>query len=208
MENDPTPKLSLRVEGFFHELFLSSHTPRFDFVFGVVAPVLCLFFDPYWFRSRCYSIGMFAPYAPFWYTAIWLQIIALVVWIVYRGRIKYALGSIAGFFFVGAALWAILGGTLLLWTGPLLFVVCFGGSLALTPFLTCFVYLRNSLRASWQAQHQEQVLSRKFLVGAVLTGALFALAIPASVQWQRVPFPQGQIVSLLNDDSCKGPHGE
>jgi hypothetical protein len=161
----------------------------FDVVFGIVAPVLCLYFDPLVFRDWSYSSGLCLPvlglkqYAPFAYLAIGLGAALLAAWLIAGERLAHWAGLLAGVFFVGAGLAAFLGFVLLPISLPMLIALC-SGSLGLIPFVTAFVYLRHAWRTFRYAPEAQSPVQWARLGALFLTGVVLVLTIPGVVQWQ------------------------
>ena len=116
----------------------------FDVMFGIVAPVLCLGFDPIVFRSW-FSEALFPDYQTFAYLFSGLEILLLSFWLVTGACFPIWNRMIGGMFLAGAAFCATAGVVLAPFS---LIGLVFGiGVFGFTPFLTALVYLRNGLRA-------------------------------------------------------------
>ncbi len=133
---------------FWSRQFRPEKTVRqvvFDVLFGIVAPVLCLIFDPVVFRDG----NTLNRVAVFGYFAITIGIIALG-WHLAARRTPA---------FVSGALFA--GATLALVIGILIFPLALSSALLLigipgfTPLMTAFVFIRNA-RRSWSVSVQRQ----------------------------------------------------
>lgn len=183
----------------------SNPPPIFDFIFGIVVPILCLYFDPVVFYDKvpCSNTPLpLAPYQIFMYIAMGLGMIILAIWLVVGNKITHGLGLIAGVFFVGTALAATIGIVLLPMSLPGL-LICLG-VLGFIPFLTAYVYFRNGIRTVLRARQQNPSRSSTRLIAAILTGALLILCIPAFLQWQAPRlFPQWQAAPQYAD-TCAG----
>jgi hypothetical protein len=195
---EPAPR---QPEGFWRRQFSDVPTRQqtiFDVIFGIVLPIVCLYFDPIVFRNNldpCNTTKSFSTqYAFFVYTLIGLGILMLTLWLMARSFIRSQAAVFAGIFFTGSVLSAILGVVLL----PLsvIGIILYGlGLLGFIPFLTSLVYLRNSIHA-WQSA-QEQSRSRNSLIFQALAGVLTIFLIASLVQWQNSAlFPQPEIKSI------------
>jgi hypothetical protein len=109
----------------------------FDVVAGILLPLLCLALDPIVFRS----VGVLEPYAGPAYGTMGLSFLSLAIWLIVR-RAGFVMG---GALAAGAGFALVVGIILLPYSvfGMLALI----GVLGFSPFLTSFVYLRNSVRA-------------------------------------------------------------
>jgi hypothetical protein len=167
-------------------LIITNRQNIFDVVFGVIAPVLCLVFDPFVFTGMAYIyVGSFlASYRIFFYLAISFGIVGLIVWLVFSRKLNSQWNSyFIGVLFLGALLAFALG--LLLLPFSLIGINLLIGIFGFTPFLTGFVYLRNGIRAS-----KKNTLSQKSSWIIIILGITSILTIPTFVQWKT-----SQIVS-------------
>ena len=151
----------------------------FDLAIGIVAPVLCLVFDPVVFRSGGFGSAIFGSFQLFAYGAIALEIAALAAWLALGARAAEWRNVIGGVLSAGALFSFVIGVALL----PLSVIgLLFGiGVFGLTPFLVAFVYWRNGRRAlqSGGAHGRWGRVAALTLLGAWLT-----FAPPAWAQWR------------------------
>lgn len=197
------PPFPLKNKGFWRNLFANDSSPIFDILLGVIAPALCLVFDPFVFREvfRCTNFVYLGTITIFAYTAISLGIFTLLVWIFLGNKIRYGLGLISGVFIAGSVLACTVGIVLLPFSLLGLTLYCLGLA-GLIPFLTSFVYLRNAIRALRRDRQQNPFRPMPRLIGLVLTGFLLILAVPAFAQWQAPQlFPQVQMTQQY-DAAC------
>jgi hypothetical protein len=168
-----------------------------DLVFGVLAPLACLVFDPIVFRS-----GLGGPvvgnYAVVGYSAIALGLVALPVWL-FRGRpAAFLAGLLAG----GAVFALCLGLTLL----PLSFLglaMCIG-VLGFTPFLTAWVFARNSrdaFRTATTSASAPSVPALAFL------GFVIACGGPWAAHWYVASEVSRAVERVASDDPAEGERG-
>lgn len=149
----------------------------FDVVFGIIAPILCLVFDPFVFRSGIFGgAGYLHSIQTFAYISVGLGIISLIIWLYPSEKTALLAGIISGIFFVGALLAFALGLVLLPYSifGLIIVIGVFG----LTPFLTAFVYLRNGLRAFRKIQSTQ---NKNLLVGTMALGVICVIGIPLAI---------------------------
>jgi hypothetical protein len=151
-------------------------TPQivFDVLMGAVAPVLCFLFDPIVFTAR-FGAPLFPDYQTFAYVLSAAQVFLLCVWLVLPPENHVGRGMIAGGL-MGGAIFCLATGVIL---APFsLLGLMFGiGIFGFTPFVTAFVYIRNSIRASRIAPTRPS-----FETGiASIAGFLFALALPLAL---------------------------
>ncbi len=125
----------------------------FDFIFGVLAPLICLIVDPVVFKGS-YSFdtsfiatgGLLAFAKVFYYVAIGLVVILLTVWLFFRSRLIPYAAYIVGIFTIAMIVSALLGVVLLPFS-----VIGIGlsgvGLLGFTPIFTAIVYYRQRKQA-------------------------------------------------------------
>ncbi|MCA1591520.1 MAG: hypothetical protein LC754_02485 [Acidobacteria bacterium] len=173
-----------RWRRFWRRQFDDIATPaqvKFDVVFGIMLPVLCFIFDPVVFRGGLAGGGgLLAAYSLFAYGVSALEMTALGLWLV-MGRRLGVWSSAAGGILLAGALFSFTIGLLIL---PLtligmLFIIGFPG---LTPFFTTLVYLRSGLRAVRATR--AELRPGTHAVGALALGTVFALGVPAALDWQ------------------------
>jgi hypothetical protein len=147
MSNAPTAP---RTPPFWDRQFapeLSWGQLVFDLVAGILLPVFCLVADPIVFRESPFGTPLLGGYAPLAYVAIVTGLLALAIWLLARRPAALLAG-----FLVAGALFALLLGIALF---PFSLIGLFAGigALGLSPFLTAFVFFRNSVRA-WDRARQ------------------------------------------------------
>ena len=161
----------------------------FDLIFGVIAPILCLVFDPGIIRppnDPCLgSLTVFNRYAMFMYIAIAVGVVALIIWLMLNNMLKNAAPFFAGVFAVGVPFALTIGIVILpMSLYGLLFMGL--GLLGFIPFLTALTYLRNCVGAIQITQELPNTLFFKF--GFAFIGAFFTLGISLFMQY-RFPIP-------------------
>jgi hypothetical protein len=116
----------------------------FDVAFGIVLPLVCLYFDPFVFRHP-FGEPLLGAHLVVAAVAIGLGLLSLSTWLLIRWPPAFMAGLLAG----GAIFASLLGVVLLPFS--LLGLVVFIGILGFSPFVTAFVFWRNALHAYRQA---------------------------------------------------------
>jgi hypothetical protein len=173
----PQPR---RARGFWQRQFDDAPTPaqrRFDVLFGIVLPILCLVFDPIVFRGGLMrEVGLYSKYQFYAYTLSALEMVALCAWLLSAGRAGRRPAALAGMLLAGALYSFFVGLTILPFSVVgLLFLLV--GALGFIPFLTAFVYLRNGWRAAG-AVGRAGTGSPGLAAAALACGFVFALGVP------------------------------
>jgi hypothetical protein len=149
---------------------------KFDALFGIVLPALCLFFDPIVFRGGMMGTGgpVLGQYRLFAYGVIAIEIGVLALWLLAGERLKDWGGMLGGAMLAGALFSLAVGMLILPYTiiGLIILVGVFG----FIPFFTTFVYLRNAARA---LATSEPYLGAWRRAAALALGATVSLAAPA-----------------------------
>jgi signal transduction histidine kinase len=157
------------------EIRPSSHRRLgFDVFFGIIAPLLCLYFDPVVLRgSRLPGTGLLTYLSLFVYLVIGASIAFLAFRLITRRGSAFLAGAL-----YGGAFFAFFVGILIL---PLTLVTLLAliGIPGLTPFFTGYVFLRNA-RLSWRQSAAGALRSRA--LPAALLGAVLVLGVPLSFQ--------------------------
>lgn len=171
---------------FWRRQFNDAPTPaqfRFDVIFGLVLPVLCLVFDPIVFRSGGGELfgrdGIYQRVRFFAYSASALEMATLACWLfVIR---KYpAWSRPAGGVMAAGALFALAVGLAILPFSVIGLLFVGLGALGFIPFVTALVYFRNARRALRLNRAGEPV--RGGAMAAFAFGAALALCMPAVAQ--------------------------
>ena len=155
---------------------------RFDVIFGLVLPVLCLVFDPIVFRSGFGLLGHDGIYHDvrfFAYSASALEMATLACWLFVIRRYP-AWSRPAGGVMAAGALFSLALGLAILPFSVIGLLFAGVGALGFIPFVTALVYLRNARRALRLNRTGEPV--RGGATAAFAFGLAFALATPAVAQ--------------------------
>jgi hypothetical protein len=183
------------TQGFWQRQISPEVTPQqiaFDVIFGILVPILALVFDPIVFRG--YYVFL-APFRIFAYVAIALGTIALALWLRLFPHLSRWSGFFAGIFFAGEVFALLLGLALLPLSLPGLLVLI--GILGLIPFVTSFVFYRNSKRARRLAQASP---ARVWQVGSFLLGILLVIGVPAATHVLTNRFVSQSVDDILAGD--------
>lgn len=150
----------------------------FYWVFGVIAPILCLVFDPILFRSwSICGVGILQGLAMPVYSVIGVGIISFAGWLLFASKFQALAGLFAGVFATGSLVAFSIG--LMLVPISLFGLLAFGlGALGFIPFITAWVYGRYAIRA-WQYGWGEHPPPRFKRVVMTLSG----LALVVSIFW-------------------------
>ena len=169
----------------------------YDFMFGIILPVLCFIFDPIVFSGRGFVTGIvpLAQYKSLVYLFSALSIVTLGGWLLAYRAVKAAGGIIAGILLSGAACSLLIG--ILILPLSLIGLMIIIGILGFIPFFTAFVYLRNGIRAMRSA---ESYVSHPKLVGSLLLGAFLITAFPYAAYTGVNRMVSQSINDLTKDD--------
>jgi hypothetical protein len=110
-----------------------------DLAWGIVMPVLCLLYDPMFFREAGW-VGILG------YLAIGTQMLWLLVWLTVGARACWLAGILAGALSVGVGV-AVLVGVLLLPMSVIGTLAAVIGLLGFTPWFTAWIFWRNAADA-------------------------------------------------------------
>ena len=180
MDMNSDPVASAGTHGFWSRQFQPSGTPlqcAFDICFGLIAPILCVIYDPAVFRSGGVPSSAFLnTVSLFAYLEIAIGVLALGYYLLVRRASTFLSGVLYG----GALFSLLLGLAMLPLTllGLMLLIGVFG----FTPFLSGFVFWRNAHRC-WQESNIHTPGNRGlrgFRMAAF--GTLIALGLPMGVQ--------------------------
>jgi hypothetical protein len=184
---------------FWERQFVSRSTAgqiAFDVVFGIVLPLVCLYFDPIVFRAS-FGRPLLGSYAIVGAVAIGLGLLSLSAWAVIRRPPAFFAGLLAG----GAIFAALLG--LVLLPMSLIGLTAGIGVLGFTPLATAFVFTRNAVRAYRQARAGSA--SVRHLLSAV--GLVVACGGPWAAQWYVTQEVSRATEMVLSADPAEAARG-
>ncbi len=151
----------------------------FDWIFGVILPVICFSADPAIFRNGIAGEAFLGTIKPFAYLLSFVSIMAMMAWLIWGDRLKWVSGFLAGLFIVGGLVSFVIG--LVLLPVSIVGLIILIGALGFTPLLTSIVYLRNAYRSYHSAtQHFESGLLFRTII---LTG-MFSVITPAVINME------------------------
>ncbi len=164
--------------GFWRRQFMpptSGAQRAFDVLFGVVAPVLCFFFDPIVFKAD-FTEGLFSSYQAYAYMVSGVEMLLLLTWLIWGKQLRPRTGLVGGILMAGALFSAVIG--VLILPFSLLGLVLGIGILGFIPFLTALVYYHNGRQALQSARDN---FPDRSWVRTVALASLLVLSAPAAV---------------------------
>jgi hypothetical protein len=180
-------------QGFWSRQFHQEQTWyqfAFDILAGVVAPPLCLIFDPIVFSDTDLN-----RYQAAGYSAIGLEVLALWIWLFLGEFAGRSIAFLGGMLLFGAFLAGTIG--ILLLPLSLIGLLVLIGVLGFLPFCTAFAFLRNGFMALRQANAR---MGKTMLSGLLATGVIFAASIPMFVHHYVSHNISDSIIAILGDD--------
>ena len=172
--DDPEP-VSRSKPGFWRRQFsceVTSGQRKFDWMFGVIMPAVCIGFDPIVFTGMNGGDGLLTSIKPFAYLLSFTAIMAMAAWLLWGDKLRGLAGALAGFFAVAGVLALAIGIFLLPFSLFGLFIVI--GALGFTPLFTSTVFLRNSARAYHSAK---EFIDPSVLQHLAAVSALFSAVV-------------------------------
>lgn len=178
----PSPQTMVEPEhgsdktGFWRRQFISTITTaqkRFDWIFGVIMPTVCFFFDPIVFRSSFGSsdvlLGGFSRFA---FLLSFTSIMATMAWLLWGEKLKWANAFLSGLFAVSSLAALAIG--IFLTPFSILGLAFLIGALGFTPLFTSFVFWRNSVRSFRAAQPflEKDALANMFALAAIASAVI------------------------------------
>jgi hypothetical protein len=162
-------------KGFWKRQFQKESTEpqrRFDWLFGVVLPVVCFAFDPVVFKTVFREPALLGAFKPFAYVLSFVSVMAMAAWLIWGAKLKWLSAFLVGLFAVGGLISLAVG--IVLSPFSLIGLIFLIGILGFTPLFTSIVFLRNAVRAFHAAKpfFEKGVLINSFMLSAVLSFAL------------------------------------
>lgn len=166
-------------KGFWRRQFDRQATAaqkRFDWIFGVILPVICFAFDPVVFKGNAMGTAYLADYKPFAYILSFVSVMAMAAWLIWGAKLKWLGAVLAGLFVVGGLI--SLGIGIVLFPVSVLGLIILVGVLGFTPLFSALVYLRNARRAYQSAKPflENGVLVNSFVLSAILSAVIPSVA--------------------------------
>ena len=159
--------------GFWRRQFQQQSTKaqrKFDWLFGVILPVICFAFDPIVFTNATF-LGNYKAFA---YILSFVSVMAISAWLIWGAKLKWLNAILAGLFIIGSVV--SLGIGIVIFPISVLGLIVLIGALGFTPLFCSIVFLRNSVRALRAAK---PFLEKKTLVYVFLLAALFSAVVPS-----------------------------
>ncbi len=150
----------------------------FDWIFGVILPVLCFSADPAIFKTSELwgSSAYLAVLKPFAYLLSFVSIMALMASLIWGAKLRALNGPLAGLFFVGGII--SFGVGIIILPVTIAGLIIFIGVLGFVPFLSSAVYLVHAFRSLDRAK---PVFERAVLIRTIVITGLFSLITPAVI---------------------------
>jgi hypothetical protein len=168
---------STREKGFWRRQFQKESTEsqrKFDWIFGVILPVICFIADPIVFKGESFGTPWLETFKPFAYVLSFVAVMAASAWLIWGEKLKGFNAILAGLFAVCGLI--SLGIGIVLFPLSLFGLVVIIGVLGFTPLFTSIVYLRNAARAY---QTAKPFLENKLLINSFVLSAVLSFTFPA-----------------------------
>lgn len=163
----------------------------FDWVFGVILPVICFAFDPIVFRQPDALLGGWGIFA---YTLSYVSIMSLMAFMLFGNKLGWINAVLGGLFGAGALISLVVG--LILLPFSLLGLLFLIGALGFTPLFTARVYWRNAKLAFGYAKES---IDHRTLIYVGIISALFSFTVPYVLNTQ-VNQGQSTMRFILHED--------
>ena len=176
-KEEPAEVLEVKP-GFWKRQFevdVTRRQKKFDWIFGVILPVICFYFDPIVFRNSAGDIGpaLLGKISAFAHVLSFAAVLGTMAWLLWGEKLGWVNASLAGLFVVSSVAALAIG----IFISPysLLGLIVLIGALGFTPFFTSFVLLRNSIRTFRAAKAS---LPKDLLINSFALAALASAVIP------------------------------
>jgi hypothetical protein len=185
--------------GFWKRQFRGVPTRKqkaFDWIFGVIMPVICFVFDPIFFKSVFFGVAILGVFKPFAYILSFVTVMAMSTWLIWGARLKWLNAPLAGLFLISGVVSFVIGVVLLPFS--LIGLIILIGVLGFTPFLSAIIFLRNAYRAYQTAKPfvQKRLIFHLFTLSAALS-----LQIPVSINLQIKKSLDAVVSAVKNEDA-------
>lgn len=179
LDEKPIEKTEEKI-GFWKRQFQTETTKKqkiFDWIFGVILPVICVVADPIVFKGYGAGKGaLLAGFKPFGYLLSFASIMLMMAWLIWGTKLKWFNSFLSGFFAVGSFVSFVIG--IIFFPLSVIGIFFVIGIFGFTPLFASFVYLRNSVRAFHLAN---QFLRKWALIGAFVLSGVLSFTIPMLV---------------------------
>ena len=166
----------------------------YDWIFGVILPVICFAFDPIVFKGNGFGgTAFFSNYKPFAYLLSFACVMAMAAWLIFGEKLKWLNGFLAGLFFFGGLISLAVG--IVLFPFSVMGLIVLIGALGFTPLFTAVIFLRNAFRA---LHASKGFLAKEVRIYAFAFGLIFSASltwtinseIKKSLRWIEIGNPQ------------------
>lgn len=167
---------SVERKSFWKRQFQKESTKSqkiFDWIFGVILPVICFTFDPIVFESAGVGKSYLGNYKPFAYILSFISVMAMSSFLIWGKKLKWVNGLLAGLFITGSIISFSVG--LFILPISLIGLIILIGALGFTPLFSSLVFLRNSIRAYYFAK---TCFTRNVLIRSSILSLIFSFTIP------------------------------
>lgn len=177
-ENNPIRS----TRGFWRRQFQrepTSSQKKFDWIFGVVMPVACFFFDPILFsdpfaaKGSHSAHGMLVDYRIAVYILTYVSTMGMLAWLLWREKLRWLNSFLSGLFVAGSLV--ALGIGIFLFPISLICSLFGIGVFGFTPLVTSLIYARNAVRSFRVAR---KFLGSKVAFDVMVLAGMFALVVP------------------------------
>jgi hypothetical protein len=166
----------------------------FDVAFGAVGPILCFILDPIVFRGHSFGAPLLPDYQTFTYLFSVLQIILLLMWFTLSPQNPIGKDILAGALVTGGFFCTVVG--LVLLPFSLMGIIFVIGLFGLTPFVSAFVYLRNSVRIFRSPKPAPSIIRTTALMG----GIVLAVASPMLLSMEVRSIVSHSVNEIIHGD--------
>jgi hypothetical protein len=160
--------------GFWKRQFQQEPTKaqkRFDWIFGVAMPAICFYFDPIVFQRN--EVPALYKYKVGVYVLTYVSIMGLAAWLLWKEKLGWLLGPLAGLFAAGSVIALVIG--IVIFPLSLLGLMILIGALGFTPLFTSVIYARNAVRA---IRATGPFLENGVALHAMILSGMLALVVP------------------------------
>lgn len=162
--------------GFLHRQHASASTPgqlKFDWIFGVGLPMVCIAADPGVFRTWYGDQGLLSDHLVFCYLLSSVSIMAMAAWLLWGNGLGAIRPFLGGLFLAAAAASTVVG--IILFPFSLIGSIFVIGLLGFTPLVSGFVFFPNASRVLAAASDDD---STGYVLQAATLAFIYALAVP------------------------------
>lgn len=168
----------------------------FDVLFGIVAPILCFYFDPVVFQGGAMGEALLQQFQLFAYGVSGVEVSLFALALIFGSQLGGWSRLIGGALVIGAVFSAVIGVIILPFSlMGLMFMLI--GALGFIPFVTAFIYLR----VGWRAFQTGERAPLGVWANALLVGAILAVGIPALTSFHISRTTSRSVEAIIQGDS-------